>query len=111
MKMQISVLLAATMLALSLPAAGNATALPEILFGKRYNDGVSVEQVSQHPPGHGSDLPVSVKYALRPAIQAAQAEVNADPKLREALQARGLRVKNVIKVETAANGGKIIWVK
>lgn len=110
MKTVVSALLAAMTLATALPTGANAASLPEILFGKRYNDGVSVEHVSQHPPGHGSDLPQSVKYALRPAILTAQAEVRRDSHLRDALEARGIPVEAVIQVQTAANGGKIVWV-
>ncbi len=41
----------------------------------------------------------------------AQAEVAADPALVQALQSQSIEAMNVIDVETAANGGKIVYVK
>ncbi|WP_143050338.1 hypothetical protein [Agrobacterium vitis] len=112
-KKQISALLIAASLAIgfTVPAMAGELTLPDILFGKRYNDGVSVERIYQHPPGHGNDLPLLVRYPSRQMIETSQAEVNGSPVLREAMKVRGILVKNVIWVQTAANGGKIVYVK
>jgi hypothetical protein len=45
------------------------------------------------------------------AMTEAQAEVAADPAIMAALQADSIETMNVIDVETAANGGKIVYVK
>lgn len=45
------------------------------------------------------------------AMAEAQAEVSADPALMAALQENSIEAMNVIDVETAANGGKIVYVK
>jgi hypothetical protein len=45
------------------------------------------------------------------AMAEAQAEVSADPAIAQALQAQSVEVMNVIDVETAANGGKVVYVK
>lgn len=45
------------------------------------------------------------------AMAEAQAEVSADPALAQALQSQSIEAMNVIDVETAANGGKIVYVK
>lgn len=45
------------------------------------------------------------------AMAEAQAEVSSDPALAQALQAQSIEAMNVIDVETAANGGKIVYVK
>lgn len=45
------------------------------------------------------------------AMAEAQAEVSADPVLMQALEAQSVQAMNVIDVETAANGGKIVYVK
>jgi hypothetical protein len=45
------------------------------------------------------------------AMAEAQANVSADPALMQALQEQSIEVSNVIEVETAANGGKIVYVK
>ena len=45
------------------------------------------------------------------AMAEAQAEVSADPAIMAALQEQSIEAMNVIDVETAANGGKIVYVK
>ncbi|NBB50306.1 hypothetical protein GVN24_18690 [Rhizobium sp. CRIBSB] len=45
------------------------------------------------------------------ALVEAQAAINADPAVMQALKEQSIEVSNVIEVETAANGGKIVYVK
>jgi hypothetical protein len=45
------------------------------------------------------------------AMAEAQAEVSADPALMAALQEQSIETMNVIDVDTAANGSKIVYVK
>ncbi|MBX9470000.1 MAG: hypothetical protein KL839_20105 [Rhizobium sp.] len=45
------------------------------------------------------------------ALSEAQAEASADPAIMAALQEKSIETMNVIDVETAANGGKIVYVK
>ena len=45
------------------------------------------------------------------ALAEAQAEVSADPAIMAALQEKSIEAMNVIDVETAANGGKVVYVK
>jgi hypothetical protein len=45
------------------------------------------------------------------AMAEAQSEVSADPAIMAALQEKSVETMNVIDVETAANGGKIVYVK
>jgi hypothetical protein len=45
------------------------------------------------------------------ALAEAQAEVSADPAIMAALQEQSIEAMNVIDVDTAANGGKIVYVK
>ncbi|MBO3760831.1 hypothetical protein [Ciceribacter sp. L1K22] len=44
-------------------------------------------------------------------VQEAQAEVAANPALAAQLQAENVQMENIIEVDTAANGGKIIYVR
>lgn len=44
-------------------------------------------------------------------MQKAQAEVTADAKISSQLESQGVTLANVVWVETAANGGKIVYVK
>jgi len=45
------------------------------------------------------------------ALSEAQAEASADAAIMAALQEKSIETMNVIDVETAANGGKIVYVK
>lgn len=45
------------------------------------------------------------------AMAEAQAEASADPAIMAALQEKSIETMNVIDVETAANGGKVVYVK
>lgn len=44
-------------------------------------------------------------------VQEAQAEVQSDPALESALLAENVQLNNVVEVETAANGGKIVYIR
>ena len=41
----------------------------------------------------------------------AQAELQKDPTLTAALTAQNVQLNNVVLVETAADGGKVVYVK
>lgn len=45
------------------------------------------------------------------SITEAQAQVSSDPVIAQALQSESVQANNVFHVETAANGGKIVYVK
>jgi len=45
------------------------------------------------------------------AMAEAQTAVSSDPAVAQALQAQSVEAMNVIEVQTAANGGKIVYVK
>jgi hypothetical protein len=44
-------------------------------------------------------------------VAEAQAEVTADPQLVAALEEKSIELMNVVDVDTAANGGKIVYVR
>ena len=44
-------------------------------------------------------------------VAEAQAEVTADPAIASALKEQSIELMNVIDVDTAANGGKIVYVR
>jgi len=44
-------------------------------------------------------------------MRRAQAEVSADSSLMRSLEARGIAIHNVLSVETAANGGKVVYYR
>ncbi|TPP11444.1 hypothetical protein [Rhizobium glycinendophyticum] len=45
------------------------------------------------------------------AMAEAQAELQNDPTLVAALDAKNVQLTNVVLVETAANGGKVVYIK
>lgn len=45
------------------------------------------------------------------ALEQAQAEIQSEPGLAEALLSKNVQLQNVVHVETAGNGGKIVYVK
>lgn len=44
-------------------------------------------------------------------LQQAQAEISADPVLMSQLSTSNVQLQNVVEVKTAANGGKIVYVR
>lgn len=45
------------------------------------------------------------------ALQQAQAEIQSQPGLADALASKNVQLENVVHVQTAGNGGKIVYVK
>jgi len=45
------------------------------------------------------------------AMEKAQADLQADPALTQALASKNVQLQNVVDVKTAADGGKIVYVK
>lgn len=93
------------------PAIADDAELATILFGRNYNDGVTAVSVG---PGHddrgggGAGVPTSQTPAR---LRAAQAEVAADPTLQAAIERRHIALHNVVWVQTAANGGRILYYR
>ena len=87
------------------PTQAQQSELSVFLFGRYYNDGVTAIPITpertedqRHP-----------SYFLYPArMRIAQRIVMGDPALLDALARRQIAVHNVLWVQTAANGGRII---
>ncbi|MBX9469605.1 MAG: hypothetical protein KL839_17900 [Rhizobium sp.] len=82
----------------------------EILFGKQYNGNVNAVRVDRG----GFDrhtYPMQAIYPTGNSLRLAQAEVAEDPSLVAALKVRGIATHNVLWVETAFNGGKIVYYR
>ena len=45
------------------------------------------------------------------ALEKAQADLQSDPALVQALASKNVQLNNVVEVQTAADGGKIVYVK
>lgn len=83
--------------------------LSSILFGRSYNDGVTAVQIVHRPNHAGDSLPQAVLYATPARIRQAQAMIMNDPNLLSALDRRNISPRNVVWVQTAMNGGKIVY--
>ncbi|KPF42402.1 hypothetical protein ACSV9I_01345 [Rhizobium sp. G187] len=76
-------------------------------------DGVSIIRLDSLDNDQGRQEHTRLEQLTKDqaAMAEAQSEVGADPALMQALQAQSVEATNVIDVETAANGGKIVYVK
>ncbi|WP_416796516.1 hypothetical protein [Ciceribacter azotifigens] len=109
MKRMAGIVLTGLLLAAGTPALAGDAELASILFGKVYNDGVTAVQVGAGYRGRNGDVPLFVRHPSAALVRAAQAQAAGDPTLGEALSRRGIALHNVIWVQTAMNGGRIIY--
>ena len=93
--------------AVTSPALADETELSAILFGHNYNDGVMAVSVW---PGH-AERRAGGPDETPARMRMAQAEVAADPTLRAAIDRRNIALHNVVWVQTAANGGRILYYR
>ncbi len=82
----------------------------EILFGKQYNGNVSAVRVDRGSWERHS-YPMQAIYPTGNSLALAQAAVTDDPSLSAALKVRGIAPHNVLWVQTAFNGGKIVYYR
>jgi predicted nucleotidyltransferase len=87
----------------------------EVIFGKNYDDNVTAIRVV----GSGvrgdrddrDDLPLQVVYPTGNSLRTAQGAVTEDENLSAALKTRKIATRNVLWVQTALNGGKIVYYR
>lgn len=82
----------------------------EILFGKQYNGNVTAIRVDRGSFERHS-YPMQAIYPTGNSLRLAQAVVAEDPSLSAALKVRGIALHNVLWVQTAFNGGKIVYYR
>jgi hypothetical protein len=77
------------------------------------NDMVRIVRTTENSDSNDATNQVPEMYRNPSAevTAAAQAEVEATPALMTELQENSIDIKNVLAIETAANGGKIVYVK
>ncbi len=113
MNRKIAALVAATIgiAAIAAPASAEQSVLSLIVFGKIYNDNVMAVQIGTARRNNDISVPTGLLYPTSARARSAQATASQDPALRAALSVRAIAVKNVIWIETAANGNKIIYYR
>ena len=73
---------------------------------------VSVVNVTNDPSaGSGSRLPNTLTNPGPELIEDARAQLESDPALVDALAMKNVQLANVVHIQTAANGGKIVYVR
>lgn len=100
----------AAIAAFGTPAMAEQTQASQIIFGKAYDDDVIAIQVAPIY-GQGDGYQRTVHSANSLIIRRAQAEAGRDPMLQHALALRGISLHNVLRVETAGNGGKVVYYR
>jgi hypothetical protein len=102
----------AALISASAFAAGASAQTMDTGMPAASTEGVTVVNVTNDPSsGSGSRLPQSVSNPGPDVIQNAQAELQSDPSLADALAMQNVELANVIAIETAANGGKIVYIR
>ncbi|WP_117192515.1 hypothetical protein [Rhizobium terrae] len=76
-------------------------------------DKVTVVHIDQTDETRSSTnkVPPTLTVPNSQAAQAAQDAIQSDPKLLAALAAKNVELQNVAGIETAADGGKIVYVR
>lgn len=77
------------------------------------DDMVTIVNVAQQgsEDDTSKQIPAEFKNATPEAMSKAQAELQQDAALMAILQKKNVQLTNVVGVQTAANGGKIVYVK
>ncbi|MGK6312107.1 hypothetical protein [Neorhizobium sp. DT-125] len=57
------------------------------------------------------DIPDTIVHPSRSMIQKAQAEIRQDPALHAALVRQDVELNNVVAIDTAADGSRIVYVR
>lgn len=93
------------------PVMAEQSQLSTILFGKIYNDNVTTHQVRMSRHDDDGVLPSAALYPSKARATEAQTEAAQDPSLSHALAMRKIAIHNVIWIQTAANGGKVVYYR
>ncbi len=73
---------------------------------------VTVVNVTNDPgSGSGSRVPITLTNPGPELIEDARAQLESDPALVDALAMKNVQLANVVHIQTAANGGKIVYVR
>ena len=102
----------AALISASAFAAGASAQTMDAQMPAASTAGVTVVNVTNDPSsGSGSRVPEGLSNPSPDVIQNAQAELQSDPGLVDALTMQNVELANVVAIETAANGGKIVYIR
>ncbi|MBP1861005.1 hypothetical protein [Rhizobium herbae] len=111
MRKFIALTFAATALALSVPPSAGATeTLGTILFGHPSEPGIAV--IFLRSSYHDDDTVSSIyRHPSAAMLARAQAEIASNPVIKASLERRNIRPQNVLAIQTALDGGKVIYAR
>lgn len=72
---------------------------------------VRISEANKPSDSNSPQVPAAYRNASSDTMMKAQEMVKADSKLMMALEKQSVQMQNVVGVETAANGGKVVYVK
>lgn len=78
------------------------------------DDMVTVVQITEgnkSSDANNTQIPPAYRNASSDVMMKAQDMIKADPMLMSALEKKNVQIQNVVGVDTAANGGKVVYVK
>jgi hypothetical protein len=77
------------------------------------HDGVSVVYLTPLSDSGQANMQVPDRFAhpTESTTAAAQSEIHTDSQLLASLETRNVQLDNVVAIDTAANGGKIVYVR
>lgn len=111
MRKLIPLTVAAAALALSaVPAAYATETIGTILFGHPMEPGIAVVMVRTGDRG-GDRAPAIFRDPSAEMRARAQAEIASNPVIKASLERRNIRAHNVLAIQTALDGSKIIYAR
>lgn len=110
MRKSLSLTVVAAALTLSAtPPAGAAETLGTILFGHPSEPGIAV--IILLPGDRDDRAPSFYRHPSPFTLARAQDEIASNPALRASLDRRNIRPKNVLAIQTAFDGSKIVYAR
>ncbi|MCV9961247.1 hypothetical protein OIU34_04985 [Pararhizobium sp. BT-229] len=102
-------LVAAALTLSAAPFASASGTLGTILFGHPSEPGITV--IVLHPSDRDDRAPSIFRHPSPDTLARAQGEIASNPGLRASLDRRNIRPHNVLAVQTALDGSKIVYAR
>ncbi|UDF28916.1 UNVERIFIED_ORG: hypothetical protein LHK14_15520 [Roseateles sp. XES5] len=72
---------------------------------------VTIASLEADESGRSEGERLSLKAKDPAALEQTQAELQSDPALAQILASKNVQLNNVVEIKTAADGGKVVYVK
>ncbi|WP_275783800.1 hypothetical protein [Pararhizobium gei] len=111
MRNVIALALASVGLAMTALPSGAAESLGTILFGQPTQPGIIAFVIGRGKHDDDAKIPSIYRYPSPEMVARAQNEIASDAVIRDYLNERNIQPHNVLAIQTAANGGKVIYAR